>query len=153
MTRLFALVLICLATAANMQITKAQNVQLLYDTGRNCMTSTVEMFRPDSLGSTYFFVDMDYSPKVSGAYWEISRELCFWKDTPVSWLSVHIEYNGGMNSFFNTNRHCAAVWHNSGLILHPKSWESSAFLITFAFAVGIVPPALTIKKIHLWLKK
>ena len=31
---------------------KAQNVQLFYDTGRGCVTSTVEMFRPDSFGST-----------------------------------------------------------------------------------------------------
>ena len=51
----------------------AQNVQLHYDFGRNAATTTVEMFRPDGGGSTFFFVDMDYSPKVSGAYWEISR--------------------------------------------------------------------------------
>ncbi|MBO7307211.1 MAG: hypothetical protein J6U59_04200 [Alistipes sp.] len=24
---------------------------------------------------------MDYTPKVSGAYWEISRELCFWQQS------------------------------------------------------------------------
>ena len=38
--------------------TQAQNVQVLYDTQRGCVTSTVEMFRPDSFGSTYFFVDL-----------------------------------------------------------------------------------------------
>ena len=47
---------------------KAQNVQLHYDMGRNCATSTVEMFRADGAGSTFFFVDLDYNPKVSGAY-------------------------------------------------------------------------------------
>ena len=53
----------------------AQNVQLHYDMGRGCTTSTVEMFKADDGGSTFFFVDMDYNPKVSGAYWEIAREL------------------------------------------------------------------------------
>lgn len=77
---------------------KAQNVQLHYDMGRNCATSTVEMFRADGSGSTFFFVDLDYDPKVSGAYWEISRELCFWQDSKVNWLSVHLEYNGGLNT-------------------------------------------------------
>ena len=62
----------------------AQNVQVLYDTQRGWVTSTVEMFHPDSFGSTYFFVDLDASPLVSGAYWEISRELCFWQDTKLS---------------------------------------------------------------------
>lgn len=83
--------------------TKAQNVQLFYDAGRNCATSTVEMFRPDSFGSTYFFVDVDYTKvdkwvPATGAYWEISRELCFWQDTDLAWLSAHVEYNGGLNT-------------------------------------------------------
>jgi hypothetical protein len=41
----------------------AQNVQLHYDMGegRNFITSTVEMFKPDKHGSTFFFIDMDYS--------------------------------------------------------------------------------------------
>ena len=77
---------------------KAQNVQLHYDFGRNAATTTVEMFRPDGGGSTFFFVDMDYTPKVSGAYWEISRELCFWQESKLNWLSVHIEYDGGLNT-------------------------------------------------------
>ena len=76
----------------------AQNVQLHYDFSRNAATTTVEMFRPDGGGSTFFFVDMDYSPKVSGAYWEISRELCFWQQSKVNWLSVHVEYDGGLNT-------------------------------------------------------
>lgn len=76
----------------------AQNIQLHYDFGRGSATSTVEMFRPDGGGSTFFFVDMDYSPKVVGAYWEISRELCFWGDSKLNWLSVHVEYDGGLNT-------------------------------------------------------
>lgn len=57
----------------------AQNVQLHYDFGRKSATTTVEMFRPDGGGSTFFFVDMDYSPKVSGAYWEILVSSAFGK--------------------------------------------------------------------------
>lgn len=44
----------------------AQNVQLHYDLGRKAPTTTVEMFRADGAGSTFFFVDLDYNPRVSG---------------------------------------------------------------------------------------
>lgn len=86
----------------------AQNVQVHYDMGRALysefnkddaqrrptVTTTVEMFKPDNWGSTFFFVDMDYTGKgVDMAYWEIARELQFWK-APVS---LHLEYNGGLN--------------------------------------------------------
>lgn len=102
-TAIIAAAVIALTSAATKA--DAQNVQLHYDLGRNALTSTIEMFRPDAGGSTYFFVDFDYTPKVSGAYFEISRELCFWQDTDLNWLSAHIEYNGGLNtaagSFYN----------------------------------------------------
>lgn len=80
---------------------EAQNVQLHYDFGhlndqlndRPSLTTTVEMFKPDKWGSTFFFVDMDYADnKVKSAYWEIARELSFWKAP----LAVHVEYNGGV---------------------------------------------------------
>ena len=97
MKKLLLLAFALLASVLTVEI-KAQNVQLFYDTGRNCATSTVEMFRPDAGGSTYFFIDMDYSPKVAGAYWEIAREFNFWQDTPMGWLSAHVEYNGGLDT-------------------------------------------------------
>ena len=84
----------------------AQNLQLHYDTGRSAVTTTVEMFRADAGGSTFFFVDMDYSPKVSGAYWEISRELNFWQESKVNWLSVHVEYNGGLSTSAGSFNNC-----------------------------------------------
>ncbi|MCC8094774.1 MAG: DUF5020 family protein [Tannerellaceae bacterium] len=89
-------------------MTQAQNVQLHYDfggalcnkdlDGRPVLTSTVEMFKPDKWGSTYFFIDMDYtSDGVAAGYWEIARELKFW-DNP---FSVHVEYNGGLSNLFS----------------------------------------------------
>ena len=81
----------------------AQNVQLHYDagrfmydelSGRPLFTTTVEMFKPDKWGSTFFFIDMDYkSGGVASAYWEIARELKFWEGP----FSAHLEYNGGIN--------------------------------------------------------
>lgn len=86
----------------------AQNIQIHYDLGRYAyndelpgrplVTSTVEMFKTDKWGSTFFFVDMDYrSTGIDMAYWEIIRELKFWKGP----LSAHVEYNGGLNYIRN----------------------------------------------------
>lgn len=83
--------------------TRAQNIQLHYDFGhaiydelseRAKLTTTIEFFKPDKWGSTFFFVDMDYSDnEISSAYWELARELRFW-NAP---FSAHIEYDGGLN--------------------------------------------------------
>lgn len=122
-----AMVLIIVPTRAS-----AQNVQLHYDFGRNAATTTVEMFRPDSGGSTFFFVDMDYSPKVSGAYWEIAREFNFWQDSKVNWLSVHVEYNGGLNTVAGSfNNSILAGLTYSG---HSKDW-SKTWSITASYKV------------------
>ncbi len=105
-----------------------QNIQLHYDMGRDVLTSTVEMFRPDDVGSTYFFVDMDYNPKVTGAYFELSRELCFWKESKVDWLSVHLEYNGGLNTAagsFN-NAWLGGLTYSGHSADWSKTWSLSA---------------------------
>jgi len=78
-------------------VAKAQNVQTHYDMGkdRGYLTTTVEMFKPDNYGSTFFFIDMDYNGEKNGislAYWEISRNLKLGK-LPVQ---LHLEYNGGL---------------------------------------------------------
>lgn len=77
----------------------AQNVQLHYDFGeeRSFLTSTVEMFKPDQWGNTFFFIDFDYSNQSNAglAYWEIAREFKL-GNSP---LSAHIEYNGGIATF------------------------------------------------------
>jgi hypothetical protein len=60
---------------------KAQNLQVHYDFGENrkLVTSTVEMFKPDKWGSTFFFIDMNYDAKngktVSLAYWKLQEAL------------------------------------------------------------------------------
>ena len=118
---------------------KAQKLELFYDPGRGCATSTVEMFRPDDFGSTFFFVDMDYAPKMTGAYWEIAREFCFWKDTQMSWLSAHIEYNGGLSSaagMFN-NSWLAGATYSGHSADFSKTWSLSAMYKIIPGTIGL----------------
>lgn len=105
-----------------------QNLQLHYDFDREAVTATFEMFRPDDWGSTFFFVDLDHNPKVNGAYYEISRELCFWKESKLNWLSLHLEYNGGLNttaSSFN-NAFLAGLTYSGHSNDWSKTWSLSA---------------------------
>lgn len=83
-------------------IATAQNVQVHYDMGkdRGFLTTTVEMFKPDKYGSTFFFIDMDYSSDkrdvengVSLAYWEIARAFK-WNENQK--FMPRVEYNGGV---------------------------------------------------------
>ena len=117
---------------------KAQNIQLLYDTSKECLTSTVEMFRPDSFGSTYFFVDLDYNPKMIGAYWEISREFCFWQDTKMNWLSAHVEYNGGLSTAFSSFNNCwlGGLTYSGHSKDYSKTWSLSALYKAIPGLVG-----------------
>lgn len=79
----------------------SQNIQVHYDFGkdRKYVTTTLEMFKPDKWGSTFFFVDYDYDAGevkgVSTTYMEIARALKFW-DMP---LAIQLEYNGGFGQF------------------------------------------------------
>ncbi|NDP20879.1 MAG: DUF5020 family protein [Paludibacter sp.] len=84
--------------------TMAQNLQVHYDFGknRNYVTTTLEMFKPDKWGNTFFFVDFDYNMGAEKhpalAYMEIARCLKFWNGP----LSLHVEYNGGLGAFQDT---------------------------------------------------
>lgn len=137
MKRLFFLILTVSALLYSADM-KAQNLQVMYDAERGCVTSTVEMFRADSFGSTYFFVDMDCNPKMTGAYWEISRELCFWQDTDMSWLSAHVEYNGGLNSAMSFNN-CwlAGITYSGHSEDYSKTWSLSALYKAIPGTVGL----------------
>ncbi|MBS9774252.1 MAG: DUF5020 family protein [Tenacibaculum sp.] len=81
----------------------SQEIQLHYDMkkGREILTSTIEMFRPDKLGNTFFFIDMNYGIKaineetpagINLAYFEIARVFKH-KSFP---LGLHLEFNGGL---------------------------------------------------------
>ncbi len=95
-------VVLLLALYAFASYASAQNVQLHYDLGegRKFFTSTVEMFKPDKFGSTFFFVDLDYSSDarnvsngVSLAYWEMARSFK-WNENQK--FEPRVEYNGGV---------------------------------------------------------
>ena len=57
-------------------------------------TATIENFKADKWGSTYFFVDGNFANNtMESAYAELSRELRFW-EVPIA---IHVEYNGGLS--------------------------------------------------------
>ena len=135
-TRLMALIaaMLCLPLAS-----KAQNLQVLYDTNRKCVTTTFEMFRPDAFGSTFIFVDMDYAPKAKGAYTEISRELCFWQDSEWNWLSAHAEFNGGFdlgNGSYN-NAWLLGLTYSGHSADFSKTWSVTASYKAIPGTVGL----------------
>lgn len=100
MRKMFTTLLLVVSVATLM----AQNVQLHYDFGkardkkasdRGYLTATVEFFKPDKMGSTFFFVDFDFNGKDNGislSYMELSRNLKITENFPVQ---AHFEYNGG----------------------------------------------------------
>jgi len=104
----------------------SQNIQTHYDMGkdRGYLTTTVEMFKPDKTGNTFFFIDFDYgsngvkkSPSL--AYFEIARCFTLGK-SPFSW---HVEYNGGL---FNSNGFGQKI-SNAWLTGVDYSWNASDF--------------------------
>lgn len=95
-------ILLALLLASGLFSAQAQNIQLHYDLGkdRKFFTSTVEMFRPDNWGTSFFFIDMDYSSDVrnvsngiSLAYWEIARSFQWGENQK---FRPRVEYNGGL---------------------------------------------------------
>ena len=84
-----------------------QNLQMHYDFGENrqYFTSTLEMFKPDEFGATFWFVDIDYcdgdgAGSASMAYWEIARyiTLPFLKKSEIlSPVSATVQYNDGLS--------------------------------------------------------
>ncbi|MDX8338030.1 DUF5020 family protein [Draconibacterium sp. IB214405] len=122
-------VLLAMAFVAFMFSVNAQNLQLHYDfgEGRKMLTSTVEMFRPDAYGSTFFFVDMDYGSDESGidngvslAYWEIARAFK-WNETQS--FMPRVEYNGGIMVLDGANFPIENCW----LAGVERTWASADF--------------------------
>ena len=130
----------CISTILPLTIF-AQNLQLHYDFGkeRKFFTATLEMFRPDTLGSTFWFVDFDFNfpgnPRsMSAAYWEISRDfyIPWFKNTvALKDLGFHLEYNDGFTAY-----------KDSGNIMGAASYNS-VFLTGFSYPVKIGKVVLT----------
>ncbi|MDR6846506.1 DUF5020 family protein [Flavobacterium granuli] len=78
---------------------RAQEVQLHYDflPEREYFTFTFEFFKPDKLGSTFFFTDFNFgrSDSANLAYFEIARKFNI-KNNLIEGLNFHIEYNDGL---------------------------------------------------------
>ena len=102
---------------------------------RGYLTTTVEMFRPDKTGNTFFFIDMDYGvgglEGVSMAYWEIARCFKLGK-SPFSW---HAEYNGGFGKFKATPFNGAYTINDAWLTGIDYSWNAGDFSRGFSLKV------------------
>ena len=90
------------------------NLQVFYDLGkdRKLVTTTLEMFKGDDWGSTFFFVDYDYTTKdqrdiniygTQSTYMEIERALNFWQESSLGALSAHVEFQAGRFGGFSTS--------------------------------------------------
>ena len=100
---------------------KAQtNIQEMYDFGRGHLTTTLEMFKGDNWGSTFFFVDIYHTNNIcpTDFYTEIARSINFWGkntsigDVFINNFSLHVEWNGGNGIYpngYNTGWHGYAV--------------------------------------------
>ena len=116
---------------------KAQNIQLHYDLGkdRSYLTTTVEMFKPDKLGNTFFFIDMDYGvgdvEGVSLGYFEIARCFTIAK-SPFSW---HAEYNGGFGQWKSGEFGGAYQINDAWLTGVDYSWNAKDFSRGFSLKV------------------
>ena len=148
MKRLFFLsALMGFAMAASAQF----NLQYHYDLGRHMnsnseanrqlFTVTAEFFRPDKLGSTYLFIDMDYRGNKGyqqnqptpanyqgpiSTYWEMSRDFTFAKvKNTNSSFTAHIEYDGGLNN--------QQSFQQSVLVGPAWQWHNNDFSKTFTF--------------------
>ena len=143
-----------LAMGLGVNIVSAQNLQVHYDMGedRGYVTTTIEMFKPDQWGSTFFFVDMDHDTdagnSVSFSYMEIARALKFW-DSP---FALQAEYNGG--TYVNNAWLAGAqyTWNSAdyskiftlqGLYKNIKDIESGSFQLTGVWTVQLLDGALT----------
>jgi len=116
---------------------KAQNLQVHYDFGkdRKYVTSTVEMFKPDKWGSTFFFIDMNYDADngktVSLAYWEIARGFKLGKSP----FAAHIEYNGGFGQYNSTPVNGAYPINDSWLAGLDYNYNNADFTRGISFQV------------------
>lgn len=117
--------------------TYSQNVQFHYDFGhlstelseRPSVTTTIECYKPDKWGNTFFFVDLDYyHDGMAGGYWELSREINI---SPNKQWAAHIEYDGGVSS--NPSTDLSTRFQHSILAGPAWNWASADYSRTLSF--------------------
>ena len=125
------------------------NLQVFYDFGkdRKYITSTLEMFKSDDWGNTFFFVDYDYNWKdgkdkvisPNSTYMEIARCFNFWGESALALFSLQVEYNGGVGSYFydegNIRYHAPYNVENAWLFGVDYFLHNADFSNTFNFKV------------------
>lgn len=125
------LILTAILVIASLPMLAQLNLQMHYDFGnalygseldnRPHWTATIENFKADKWGSTFFFVDGEFGGNtMKSAYAEFARELRFWQ-APVA---IHLEYNGGLSSggSYNDAYLAGAAWN----------WANKDFSKTFS---------------------
>lgn len=121
-------VLFC-SQKANAQV----NAQLFHDFGsdRKFETLTIEMFKQDKWGNTYFFIDHDFNydqhqegPNLApgGSYLEIARCLNFWQQSGLKNFSLQVEYNGGITRSYPINN---AWLFGVDYFIHSKDYKNT----------------------------
>jgi len=94
--------ILTLATLLSVSAASAQEIQLHYDFGedREHATTTIEMFKPDAWGDTFFFVDFNHdgadTQGMSESYFEIARVFSNADTAP---FGLHLEFNSGHGRF------------------------------------------------------
>jgi hypothetical protein len=99
--------LVALATVTILGAKAQANLQMFYDLGRGHQTTTLEMFKGDDWGNTFFFCDYDYNLRdinnkvyaPSGTYFELARCWNFWQESSLGAFSLQMEYNGGFGIY------------------------------------------------------
>lgn len=141
---------IAFAFAANAQT----NIQSFYDFGRGYATSTVEMFKGDKFGDTFFFLDHYYTTAgqrqdamasaINGSYFEIERGINFWQDSDLKDLSGHVEYDGSTWG--------AGIWcFGAKYFLHSKDYSKTFTLaLMYDLHMGVGSADIPIKFSGVW---
>ena len=126
------ILLTALTILASLPMLAQLNVQMHYDfadalygnelSNRAHWTATVENFKADKWGSTYFFVDGNFSENsMHSVYGEFARELRFWKAP----IAIHLEYNGGLSGKTGS-------YNDAYLLGVAYNWANGDFSKTFS---------------------
>ncbi len=115
---------------------KAQtNIQEMYDFNRGHLTTTLEMFKGDKWGSTFFFNDIYHTDNIAPTdyYTEIARSLNFWQNSKLGALSLHVEWNGGSGIYSLLGGYGGYPVNNAWLYGVEYFLHSADFSNTFTF--------------------